>query len=76
MRIESYLTFAVCHKISRIKLFIGGLEVNGSSINISMSDLVESLAEAFAVDDKQDNYVQQEFEVFTFSIVNFEFLLI
>ena len=72
MRIESYSTFAVCHKISRIKLFIGVLEANGSSINISISDLVESLAEAFAVDDKQDNCVQEEFKIFTFSIVNFK----
>ena len=92
MRIESYSTFAACHKmsqcrdtnsssslniqkISRIKLFIEVLEVIGSSVNVRISDLGESLAGAFAVDDKQDNYVQEEFEVFTLSIVNFEFLL-
>ena len=40
------------------------------SSNISVSDLVESLTEAFAVDDKWDNCVQEEFEIFTFSIVN------
>ena len=89
MRIESSSTFA-CHKIrainhcsslniqkiSRIKLFIEVLEAVGSSVSVRISDLIESHAVAFAVGDKQDNYVQEEFEVFTPSIMNFEFLLI
>ena len=42
------------------------------SSNISVSDLVESLNKAFAVIDKWDDCIQEEFAIFTFSIIEFE----
>ena len=42
------------------------------SSNISVSDLVEFLIEAFAVIDKGDNYVQEVFTIFTFPIIEFK----
>ena len=62
--------------ISRIKLVIEVQEAVGSSVSVRISDLIESHAVVFTVSDKQDNYVEEEFELFTPSIMNFELLLL
>ena len=62
--------------ISRIKLVIEVQEAVGSSISVRISDLIESYAVVFTVSDKQDNFVEEEFELFTASIINFDFILL
>ena len=42
------------------------------SSNISVSNLVESLNKAFAVNDKWDDCIQEVFAIFTFPIIEFE----
>ena len=75
-RLVNHCSIEHSESISRIKLVIKVQEAVSSSVCVRISDLIESLARMFAVDDKPDNYVQEEFEVFTFSIVNFEFLFV
>ena len=77
-KISQYIDINSCsslniQKISRITLFIEVLEAIGSFVSVRISDLVKFLARAFAVDEKQITRGPEEFELFTLSIMNFEF---
>ena len=62
--------------ISRIELVIEVQEAFGSSVRVRISDLVESNALVFTVSDKEDDFVEYKFAVFTASIMNVNFLLL
>ena len=71
-----YCSIEHSENISRIKLVIEVQEAVGSSVLVRISDLIESNALVFTVSDKEDDFDEYKFAVFTASIMNLNFLLL